>query len=100
MERGLGCAVRHNCYRDSKLQTLMSAAILKLHRMLGTYRRLFYICLTDFNKEKLLLLNRGGKTVIREDQVFVKTNFVWRPQIGNAEVREESQYLYVGGWMC
>ena len=96
VERGLGCAVRHNCYRDSKFQTLMSAAILKLHRMLGTYRGLFYICLTDFNKEKLLLLNRGGKTVIREDRVFVKTNFVWRPQIGNAEVREESQYLYVG----
>ena len=100
VERGLGCAVRHSCYRNSKFQTLMSAAILKLHRMLGTYQRLFYICLTDFNKEKLLLLNRSGKAVVREDRMFVKTNFVWRPQIRNAEVqkelREELQYLYVG----
>ncbi|OUQ22996.1 hypothetical protein B5E77_16145 [Lachnoclostridium sp. An131] len=91
---GLGCAVRHGCYRNSRLQTLMSAAILKMYRLLGTYRRLFYICLTDFNKEKLLLLNQGGRTIVREERVFVKSNFVWRPQI--REVERKEQYLYVG----
>src|SRR5699024_7805620 len=69
---GLGCAVRHNCYRGSKAQTLVSVAILKLHRMLGTYRRLFYICLTDFNKGKLLMLNQRGNDIVKEKQVFVK----------------------------
>ena len=56
VDQGLGCAVRYGCYRGSREQTLVNAAILKLHRMLGTYRKLFYICLTEFNKEKLLLL--------------------------------------------
>lgn len=101
VEHGLGCAVRHSCYRGSKLQTLMSVAILWMHRRLGTYRRLFYICLTDFNRKKLLLLNRQGKQkgkrgrkIIDEDRIFVKTNFVWRPQ--NIEVQKKDQYLFVG----
>lgn len=94
VEHGLGCAVRHNCYRGSKVQTLMSASVLKLHRILGTYRKLFYICLTDFNKEKLLLLNRNGKTLVREEQIFVKPNFVWRPETEKTEKKE--QYIYIG----
>lgn len=118
VEHGLGCAVRHGCYRGSKLQTLMSAAILWLHRRLGTYRRLFYICLTEFNREKLLLLNRSGgslsvrqerkqvgkrkgspkesrsRKVIDEERIFVKTNFVWRPP--EREVQKKDQYLFVG----
>ncbi len=94
VEHGLGCAVRHNCYRGSKLQTLVSASVLKFHRILGTYRKLFYICLTDFNKEKLLLLNRNGKTVVREEQIFVKPNFVWRPEAEKTEKKE--QYIYIG----
>lgn len=94
VKHGLGCAVRHNCYRGSKLQTLVSASVLKLHRILGTYRKLFYICLTDFNKEKLLLLNRNGKTLVREEQIFVKPNFVWRPETEKTEKKE--QYIYIG----
>lgn len=94
VENGLGCAVSHGCYRGSKIQTLACAAILKLHRILGTYKRLFYICLTDFNREKLLLLNRNGKERIRPERVFVKPNFV-RPLAEEKSERKE-QYLYVG----
>lgn len=94
VKRGLGCAVRYACYRDSRLQSLMSVIILKLHRVFGTYRRLFYICLTEFNKEKLLLLNRKGKEQIKEKQVFVKPNFVNIPSIKLASKKE--QYLYIG----
>lgn len=91
---GLRCAVRYGCYRNSKLQSFMSAAILKLHRFLGTYSRLFYICLTDFNKEKLLLLNQHGKTYIRKERIFVKPNFVQLPFM--EAVQKKEQYLYVG----
>lgn len=91
---GLGCAVRHNCYRGSKAQTFVSVAILKLHRMLGTYRRLFYICLTDFNKGKLLMLNQRGNDIVKEKQVFVKSNFVWRPE--TQEKEKKAQYIYIG----
>ena len=92
--KGLQCSVRHGCYRGSRLQTFVSASVLKLHRTLGTYNRLFYICLTDFNRKKLLLLNSKGKRRIGEERVFVKTNFVWRPK-GEKSVKKE-QYIYIG----
>lgn len=94
VEGGLGCAVRYGCYRGSKLQSLMSAMILKLHRMLGTYRKLNYICLTEFNREKLLLLNRKDKPIIQEDRVFIKSNFVWEPKLETGE--KEEQFIFVG----
>lgn len=94
VEQGLGCAVRHSCYRGSRMQTLMSVMILKLHRMLGTYRRLNYICLTEFNREKLLLLNKGRRRLIREEHVFVKPNFVWDTE--QKETEKKEQYLYAG----
>ena len=94
VNQGLRCSVRHGCYRDSKLQTIASAAILKLHRLLGTYKRLNYICLTDFNREKLLLLNQNGKKIVEESRIFVKPNFVKEPQIYAGEKKE--QYIFVG----
>ncbi|HIT65719.1 MAG TPA: glycosyltransferase family 4 protein [Candidatus Merdisoma merdipullorum] len=94
VDQGLGCAVRYGCYRGSREQTLVNAAILKLHRMLGTYRKLFYICLTEFNKEKLLLLNQKGRNIVREQNIFVKSNFIWRPEI--KEPQKKDQYVYVG----
>lgn len=94
INNGLKCAIRHACYRGSKIQTLVSASVLKLHRILGTYRKLFYICLTDFNKGKLLLLNRNGKNVVREQQIFVKPNFVWKFETEKTEKKE--QYIYIG----
>lgn len=94
VEKGLGCAVRHGCYRNSRAQTLMSVIILKIHRMLGTYRRLFYICLTDFNREKLLLINNKGKEQIRKERIFVKPNFVQLPPAEPVSGKE--QYLYIG----
>ena len=53
VEKGLRCAVKYGCYRESRLQTLACVISMKLHRMTGIYKTLNYICLTDFNKEKL-----------------------------------------------
>lgn len=94
VEKGLGCAVRYGCYRESRLQSFMSVVILKFHRMLGTYKRLFYICLTDFNRKKLLLINQKGKEQIKEENIFVKPNFVQRPSVKSSLKKE--QYLYIG----
>lgn len=71
LEMGLGCAVRHRCYRGSRLQTLGCVISTGLHRMTGIYKRLTYICLTDFNRRKLLTL-KG----IPPENVLVKPNFV------------------------
>lgn len=98
VDKGLKCAVRHKCYRNSRAQSLMSAAILAFHRFFGTYRRLFYICLTDYNREKLLLLNQNGKKKrIVSERIFVKPNFVKIPSMLLADDRRKrDQYLYVG----
>ncbi|RGH42736.1 hypothetical protein DW898_10750 [Ruminococcus sp. AM41-2AC] len=54
VEHGLKCAVRHSCYRKSKIQTLACVLSTAFHRMTGIYGKINYICLTDFNKQKLL----------------------------------------------
>ena len=71
LNHGLGCALKHGCYRGSRLQTLACVLSTKIHRMTGVYGKLHYICLTDFNREKLLNLKQ-----IKPERVFVKPNFV------------------------
>lgn len=90
--KGLGCAVKHNCYRDSKMQTLACVFSTEIHRMTGIYGKINYICLTEFNKEKLLQLNQ-----IKADRVFVKPNFVEATpdEIIPYDKREE-QFIFVG----
>lgn len=94
VERGLSCAVRHNCYRGSKLQTILCVINTKIHRILRTYSKLNYICLTEFNKEKLLQLNSLSKNnIINENKVFIKPNFTYR----NLEKQKHAEYyLFIG----
>lgn len=77
VSKGLSCAVRNSCYRHSKAQTIVSAAVLKIHRMLGTYKKINFICLTGFNRYKLLMLNNGRKKIINPARVYVKPNFTY-----------------------
>lgn len=77
VSKGLSCAVRNSCYRHSKAQTIVSAAVLKIHRMLGTYKKINFICLTEFNRYKLLMLNNGSKKIINPARVYVKPNFTY-----------------------
>lgn len=94
VEKGLFCAVKHNCYRGSKLQTLACVISTKIHRFLGIYGKLSYICLTDFNKEKLLEINKR-RTIVSENKIFVKPNmaFEWKK---DSDVQKEDYYLFVG----
>ncbi len=78
VSNGLGCAVRHSCYRGSRAQTLACVINTWIHRKIGTYGKLNYICLTEFNKRKLLELNRPGKKqIIDPERVFIKPNFTF-----------------------
>lgn len=76
VKHNLRCSIKNSCYRGSKLQTLCCVLNLKIHRLLGTYKKLNYICLTEFNKEKILELNESGKKYVNEKKIFVKPNFV------------------------
>lgn len=101
VERGLGCAVKHGCYRGSRVQTLACVVSMMFHRMTGIYGKLNYICLTEFNKRKILKLKQ-----IKEEKVFIKPNFTYETKYSKAEgsLRDGSdiernrkkQILYVG----
>ena len=86
--KGLGCAIKHKCYRGSKLQTLACVINTQIHRMTGIYKKINYICLTDFNREKLLML-KG----INPKHIFIKPNFVYaQDNLANAA----DYYIFIG----
>lgn len=91
LEEGLICAVKHSCYRGSRVQTLACVVSTWIHRLLGTYKKLNYICLTEFNKEKLLNLKQ-----IKEERIFIKPNFVEKAKEIVPYEKRKNQFLYVG----
>ncbi len=70
VEKGLQCSIKYKCYRKSMFQTMACVISTKFHRILKIYRKIYYICLTEFNKEKLLCLKQ-----IPVSHVYVKPNF-------------------------
>ena len=80
-------AIKNNCYRNSKIQTLVLVSMLKFHRCIGTYKKISYIFLTDFNRRKF------DKLIdINSDQVFIKPNFV--KEIKTIDCKEDKVFVY------
>lgn len=92
-EKGLGCAIKHSCYRNSKLQTFACVLNTLIHRVTGIYKKINFICLTDFNKEKLLLLNKK-RQVVDSSKIFVKPNFTF--EVSGKKSASKNYYLYIG----
>ena len=86
---GLSCALKHRCYRGSFSQTLCCVLSMKVHRATGIYRKLTYICLTEFNKKKLLSL-KG----LEPRQIFVKPNAVSLPEALSPELERQDRFLF------
>ena len=93
--KGLFHACKYACYRYSKLQTFALAFTESLHKALGTYRKLNYICLTDFNRNKLLSIN-SKKDNINKNNVYVKPNFVLNPLEIIPFNKRKDQVVYAG----
>lgn len=91
VHHGLKCAIKNNCYRGSKVQTLVCVVNTWIHRMTGVYGKINYICLTEFNKQKLLELKQ-----IKEDKVFVKPNFVESKEKFVPEEQRKDQFVFAG----
>ena len=91
VHHGLKCAIKHNCYRGSKVQTLVCVINTWIHRMTGIYGKINYICLTEFNKQKLLELKQ-----IKENKVFVKPNFVESKEQFVPEEQRKDQFVFAG----
>ncbi|MBR6200361.1 MAG: glycosyltransferase family 4 protein [Spirochaetales bacterium] len=96
IRHGLKCAVKHKCYRSSKIQTLMLVTMLRLHRLLGTYRKVDkYIALTEFNKQ---LLCSALPKLFTDSNVAVKPNFCFGSGAPTAAVSalEREYFLFCG----
>lgn len=81
--------VVHACYRESRAQTAVVAAMLTTHRLRRTWSRDVdrYIALTNFAKDKFI---KGG---LPENKIVVRPNFV----VSELPVRrEDSHFLFVG----
>lgn len=89
--KSLGCAVKHKCYRGSRAQTLACVVSTIIHRWTGIYRKLHYICLTEFNRDKLQQLPG-----IRPEQIFVKPNFVYTEPTATPTEARRNQYVFAG----
>lgn len=91
LTKGLGCAVTHSCYRGSKAQTAIVALTLKRMRTANVFDRIYCICLTPFNKQKLL---EGG--IIKEDHIFLKPNFVAKQKAPLPFSDRKAQVVWAG----
>lgn len=90
IQKGLGCSIKKGCYRNSKLQTIVVANMLKIHRILGTYKKLRYIFLTEFNRTKFKTL-LGSKY----EKEFIKPNFEYINDSTDDFERDDS-FIFVG----
>lgn len=86
LRHGLKCSVKHSCYRGSKIQTLACVLTLTIHRIMGIYKKINYICLTEFTKDKI-------KSVVDPERVYIKPNFVYDQKGSN---QAEDYYIFVG----
>lgn len=89
--KGLGAAIKYACYRKSRAQTLVCVLSDLFSRATGIYGKINYICLTEFNKRKLLELKQ-----ISQNRVFVKPNFVDNSYNFVPEEKRLNQFIYAG----
>lgn len=91
---GMRCALRHACYHESRLQTLICVLGSHLHRHI--YKHLHFIFLTEFNRDKHFLWNRAGKPPVFEPaRAHLKPNFVFSAPAA-AETPREKRLVYAG----
>lgn len=89
--KSLSCSVKHSCYRNSKVQSMLVALMLLFHRLIGTFRLPdAYIALTEFNQSVFAPL-------LDKNRLFIKPNFTepadFVPQDYNFKSREYFIYL-------
>jgi Glycosyltransferase len=90
LHKGLHCGIKKGCYRNSRIQTIVVANMLTVHRLLGTYKKLRYIFLTDFNRKKFHKLL--GSKVKHE---FIKPNFeyITTPDVNKTN---DGSFVFIG----
>lgn len=81
--------IYYGCYRESRTQTAVVAAMLAYHRLRKTWQEKVdqYIALTDFVRDKMI---EGG---LPKEKIHVKPNFIYPVRY---EPQKEDYCVYVG----
>ncbi|MBP5609269.1 MAG: glycosyltransferase family 4 protein [Lachnospiraceae bacterium] len=95
IKQGYGCALKGKCYRNSLLQTAAVMLMNFLHLHSGIYKKVNFICLTEFNRQKLLLLNRK-KRLVDPGKIRIKPNFTQAAKTVRMAGNENPYYLVLG----
>lgn len=76
-------SIRYGCFKNSRLQSIPVALMLKLHQALNTFKNKIdaYICLTESQKK---IFSDSG---FAEEKLFIKPNFVEDTFDGNGNGR-------------
>ena len=90
IQYGLKRSIKYACYRNNVFQTIAMVLNAKIHRFTKIYSKINFICLTEFNKQKLLSLKQ-----IKPEKVFVKPNLP-RESIIENNTSVKPQFVYVG----
>jgi glycosyltransferase involved in cell wall biosynthesis len=82
----------HGCYRGSRSQSAVTAAMLAVHWLRGTWQEQVdaYIVLTAFQKEKMV---QAG---LPKEKIHVKPNYVSQPKLSGGTKVLGGYALYVG----
>ena len=90
LDKGMMEAVKKKCYRGSAALTLLCLLESGFHRRTGICGRIYYICLSEFNKEII-------SKYIDPERIFVKPNFI-RPMISKAQVNDNERkgFIFAG----
>ena len=94
-QQGLFCAVKHSCYRGSKAQSLIVAAMLGLHRALGTWRGVWAIAPTEFDRQKFLQYNEKYK-ILSPEKLVVKPHPVAPDEAAPVPFSARKGWLFAG----
>lgn len=89
-------AMKYGCYRNSGLATMPMAAMISLHKRLGTWKKDVdaFIALTEFQKRKMA---DGG---LPEERMYIKPHFYPDPPAPMSWEDREAKIIFVGrlGW--
>ncbi|MFB5760251.1 glycosyltransferase [Paenibacillus medicaginis] len=85
-------SVKNGCYRNSKVQTLPVASMIKINRIMGTWSRQVnrYIVLTEFAKKKFI------QSGLPAERIVVKPNFIKRPRKSASLPPVHNYIVFVG----
>jgi len=85
-------ALRHGCYRESRLATLALATMIALHRKLGTWQKHVdaFIALTEFQRDQLVAAG------LPMERMHVKPHFYPDPPSPLPWQEREAKVLFIG----